>query len=57
MIQYSKYYVHFLNVCIKVKDAEVFGVRGVVLHTLMFITHYLLVELGRQMEKKQKEVI
>ena len=45
-----------MNVCLEVKDEEFFWGRITVLGALMCLTFYLLVELGREMGKKQKEV-
>ena len=45
----------FLEVCLKVKETEVFGFRGVVFGALMCLALSLVVELGRQIEQQKKE--
>ena len=45
----------FADVCLEVKETEVFGFRGVVLSALMCLALTLVVELGRQIEKQEKE--
>ena len=46
----------FSDVCLEVKETEVFGFRGVVLGALMCLALSLVVELGRQIEQQKKEV-
>ena len=46
----------FSNVCLEVKETEVFGFRGVVLGALMCLALSLVVGLGRQIEQQKKEV-
>ena len=38
------------DVCLEVKEAEVFGFRGLVLSALMCLSLSLIVELGKQLE-------
>ena len=45
----------FSDVCLEVKETEVFGFRGVVLGALMYLALSLVVELGRQIEQQNKE--
>ena len=47
---------HLSDVCLEVKETEVFGFRGVVLGALMCLALSLVVELGRQIEQQKKEV-
>lgn len=44
----------FADVCLEVKETEVFGLRGVVLSALMCLALTLVVELGRQIEKQKR---
>ena len=38
------------DVCLEVKETEVFGFRGLVLSSLMCLSLSLIVELGKQLE-------
>ena len=40
----------FADVCLEVKETEVFGFRGLVLSSLMCLSLSLIVELGKQLE-------
>jgi DNA-binding MurR/RpiR family transcriptional regulator len=40
----------FSDVCLEVKETEVFGFRGLVLSSLMCLSLSLIVELGKQLE-------
>jgi len=40
----------FADVCLEVKETEVFGFRGLILSALMCLSHSLNVELGKQLE-------
>jgi len=40
----------FVDVCLEVKETEVFGFRGLVLSALMCLSLSLIVELGKQLE-------
>ena len=40
----------FSDVCMEVKETEVFGFRGLVLSSLMCLSPSLIVELGKQLE-------
>ncbi|MDP6307490.1 MAG: hypothetical protein QF647_02765 [SAR324 cluster bacterium] len=40
----------FADVCLEVKETEVFGFRGLILSALMCLSHSLIVELGKQLE-------
>ena len=40
----------FTDVCLEVKETEVFGFRGLVLSALMCLSLSLIVELGKQLE-------
>ena len=40
----------FADVCLEVKETEVFGFRGLVLSALMCLSPSLIVELGKQLE-------
>ena len=40
----------FSDVCMEVKETEVFGFRGLVLSSLMCLSLSLIVELGKQLE-------
>ena len=40
----------FADVCLEVKETEVFGFRGLVLSALMCLSFSLIVELGKQLE-------
>ena len=40
----------FTDVCLEVKETEVFGFRGLVLSELMCLSLSLIVELGKQLE-------
>ena len=40
----------FADVCLEVKETEVFGFRGLVLSALMCLSLSLIVELGKQLE-------
>jgi DNA-binding MurR/RpiR family transcriptional regulator len=46
----------FSDVCLEVKEIEVFGFRGVILSALMCLSLSLVVELGNQMEQQKKEM-
>ena len=46
----------FSDVCLEVKEIEVFGFRGVVLGASMCFPLSLVVELGRKIEQQKKEV-
>ena len=40
----------FADVCLEVKETDVFGFRGLVLSSLMCLSLSLIVELGKQLE-------
>ena len=40
----------FADVCLEVKETEVFGFRGLVLSSLMCLSLSMIVELGKQLE-------
>ena len=40
----------FADVCLEVKETEVFGFRGLVMSSFMCLSHSLIVELGKQLE-------
>jgi DNA-binding MurR/RpiR family transcriptional regulator len=40
----------FADVCLEVKETEEFGFRGLVLSSFMCLSHFLIVELGKQLE-------
>ncbi|MEO1839544.1 MAG: hypothetical protein ABGY12_10155 [Candidatus Lambdaproteobacteria bacterium] len=40
----------FADVCLEVKETEVFGFRGLVMSSFMCLSHFLIVELGKQLE-------
>ena len=40
----------FADVCLEVKETEVFGFRGLVLSSFMCLSYSLIVELGKQLE-------
>ena len=47
----------FADVCLGVKETEVFGFRGLVLSALMCLSLSLIVELGKQMDQFKKEIV
>jgi DNA-binding MurR/RpiR family transcriptional regulator len=47
----------FADVCLEVKETEVFGFRGLVLSALMCLSLSLIVELGKQMDQFKKEIV
>ena len=40
----------FADICLEVKETEVFGFRGLVLSSFMCLSYSLIVELGKQLE-------
>ena len=44
------------DVCLEVKETEVFGFRGLVLSVLICLSLSLIVELGKQMDQHKKEI-
>jgi len=45
------------DVCLEVKETEVFGFRGLVLSVLICLSLSLIVELGKQMDQHKKEIV
>jgi len=46
----------FADVCLEVKETEVFGFRSLVLSVLICLSLSLIVELGKQMDQHKKEI-
>ena len=40
----------FADIFLEVKETEEFGFRGLVLSSFMCLSHFLIVELGKQLE-------
>mgnify|MGYP003970434249 FL=1 len=47
----------FADVCLEVKETEVFGFRSLVLSVLICLSLSLIVELGKQMDQHKKEIV
>ena len=47
----------FADVCLEVKETEVFGFRGLVLSVLICLSLSLIVELGKQIDQHKKEIV
>ena len=47
----------FADVCLEVKETEVFGFRSLVLSVLICLSLSLIVELGKQIDQHKKEIV